>query len=374
MSDEKKRRLKTPQAPEAPSGYRQTRRGSKSAKQAKKAEKQHKMVSAFDKMGRGVRNVVWVIAWGLAIVGLSALVLLLIANAVNTVVRWNARRAAESTTAASLQEKKARENVLVIGVEGDRAVGFLALRVDGKGKQVYGIAIPDGAFLDVPGQGFERVGESYAGGADVSLAAISNYLTVPFRSYVVVPAAAYKDALTRQTVNGLFETSQGSNMTSDALADLSKTVDKFDPDNVAIVPMPVKPIKLGDQTYFEPQRKEVADLLKQWWNVDPSDQQRAVRVIVYNGSGIPGIAGEAAQQLIRAGLRVVDTKNADRFDYKTTQIVVRRGDESRGKPVREALGVGEIKLDPSSSDVTDVIVIIGKDYRPPKADTQKGTK
>ena len=40
----------------------------------------------------------------------------------------------------------------------------------------------------------------------------------------------------------------------------------------------------------------------------------SVRVIIYNGAGTPGIAGQAAQQLIAAGMRVVDTKNADRFD------------------------------------------------------------
>jgi hypothetical protein len=61
-----------------------------------------------------------------------------------------------------------------------------------------------------------------------------------------------------------------------------------------------------------------------------SEDGATVRVIVYNGSGEPGVAGEAAQVLIRRGYRVVDTKNADNFDYDTTQIVVQSRGTSRG--------------------------------------------
>ena len=41
-----------------------------------------------------------------------------------------------------------------------RAVGFIAVRVDRANKQIYGIAIPDGAFIEVPGPGLRaRRGE-----------------------------------------------------------------------------------------------------------------------------------------------------------------------------------------------------------------------
>jgi hypothetical protein len=252
----------------------------------------------------------------------------------------------------------------VIGADGEEAVGFLALRVDREGEQVFGIAVPDGAFLDVPGQGFERIGDAYPAGPETVTSAISNYLTVPFRSYITVPSAVYRDALTRQVVQGIPEASTGSSLTREELSALSEQLETIPQKNVALVPMPVKPIKLGDQTYFEPQKEEVADLLKSWWGVDPSQGNAATRVVVYNGAGIPGLAGEAAQALIRAGVRVVDTQNADSFGYDTTQIIVRRGDPSRGEEVKKVLGVGEVSSEPSQQDVTDVIVIIGKDYRP----------
>ncbi len=363
MSEERPRRYKAPSAPEAPSGYRQTRRGSKAAKSAKRAERQHRVLSGLDRMGRGARNVLYVVAYVLGALGAALIVLLLIATAVNTVARWNARREAQQAAAPSQRALHAREDVLVIATEGDRATGFLAMRVDAKGGQVFGIAIPDGAFIDVPGQGFERIGEAYQAGAGVALSAVSNYLTVPFRTYLVVPKSAYSAALQNMSVSGLVSAVQESNLSADQLEELDAALKKIEQKNVALVPMPVKPIKLGEETYFEPQRKEIADLLKSWWGVDASREQSAVRVVVYNGVGKPGAAGEAAQALIRSGFRVVDTKNADRFDYEKTQIVVRRGTIAQGDSVRDALGVGDVTQNPSSADVTDVIVIIGKDYR-----------
>ena len=47
-----------------------------------------------------------------------------------------------------------------------QATGFLAVRVDGETQRVFGIAIPDGAFVEVPGQGFERIGDSYKAGPE----------------------------------------------------------------------------------------------------------------------------------------------------------------------------------------------------------------
>jgi len=359
------RRVKPKRVAELPRGYRSTRRGSRSAKSAKRAEKMDAVSSVFERLGKSARNIGFVLAMGLAGVLLAIIAFLILAYAVNGVVRWNAQRiAAKAGTAAGLDEK-AKENLLVIGVEGDEAVGFLAVRVNRKGNQVFGIAIPDGAFLEVPGQGFERAGESFKAGPEVSLSMVSNYLTVPFRTYLVVPAETYRTVLKNQSVAGITEQSTSSNLNESEKAALAKILEGMPQKNTALVPLPVKPIKLGDQTYFEPQRAQVADLLKSWWGVDASQAAKVTRVIVYNGAGIPGIAGEAAQQLIRNGFRVVDTKNADGFDYKTTKVVVQDGPLKQGQEIVRVLGVGTAISKPSDQDVADVIVIIGKDYKPP---------
>jgi len=377
MSDEDPRiprRAKPKQVAELPKGYRSTRRGSKGAKSAKRAVKLSAVTARFDRMGGVIRNVGFVLAMAVGSLLMLALVGLIVASGINGFVRWNAQRMASKSGVSAELDRKAKENLLVIGVENKEAAGFLAMRVDRKGEQVFGIAIPDGAFLEVPGQGFERVGESYTAGTDISLSAISNYLGVPFRSYLIVPAEVYRTVLKEQSVAGLTDAVQSSNLTAAELEELGETLADIPQKNTALVPLPVKPIKLGDQTYFEPQRAQVADLLKSWWGVDASQTAQVTRVIVYNGAGVPGIAGEAAQQLIRNGFRVVDTKNADNFNYKTTQVIVQQGSAKRGNEIRRVLGVGTVVNKPSDQDVADVIVIIGKDYKPPVSGGQGGNK
>ena len=364
MSDSPKRSKSAPES-KIPTGYRSSRRASKSLKSAKRAERTDRMFGAWDRFVSALRNIGYVLAMGLALVVAAAIVMLIVASAINGIARWRAQHRtgpSAQTTAGTAQS--AQENLLVIGVQNSTAVGFLAIRVDSWGKQVFGIAIPEGAFIEVPGQGFERVGESFPAGPDVSMSAVSNYLLVPFRQYVTVPSTVYQNILKTQSVTSLASSIQDTNLTDAQRATLSGALSGVTVKNTALVPLPVKPIKLGTQTYFEPQRSEVADLLKAWWGVDASATSDVTRVLIYNGAGKPGIAGEAATQLIRAGFRVIDTKNADKFDYKNTLVIVQRGPAERGAAVAKALGVGTVSEKRTDQDVSDIVVLIGHDFVP----------
>ena len=374
MSDKAPRRAKKREAPEPPKGYRSTRRSSQAVKAANRAEREHRAGSALGSAAKLVRDIGYYLALLVGTVLVGVLVLLVLASIYNGVVRWSARHAAEQANSSEAQLARASENLLVIGQLNGRAIGFIAARVDATDKQIYGIAIPDGAFIEVPGQGFEKIGESYSGGPKISLSAISNFLTVPFNTYVVVPSTAYADAVKRQSLSGITAASEASNLSASELDALGRDIASVSQKSTAIVPLPVRPIKLGTQTYFEPQRTQVADLLKQWWGVDASKAAAVTRVILYNGAGKPGRAGDAAQQLIRAGFRVVDTKNADNFKYAKTQIIVQRGDAAQGSAVAKVLGVGQVSSQPSDQDVAEVIVIIGRDYKPPASGPTGGSK
>lgn len=363
-----------PPAPELPKGWRSSRRNARGRKEAERAirahEKRERVSGALSTVRWTARNGFYAALMALGAVGLIVLLVWGAASAINGIARWNAKRMAVVESSPEAQAEKARDNLLVIGVTDGRATGFLAMRMVPDQKQVFGIAIPDGAFIEVPGQGFERIGDSYVTGADTSLAAVTNFFTVPFTGYVVVDSEVYQDALTQQSVSGLLEAPTETNLTGEELTRWREFFGDVPGDNIALVPMPVKPVNVGSQTYFEPQRDEIADLVSSWWGVTIEAEDPAVRVIVYNGSGEPGAAGEAAQQLIRGGFRVVDTKNADTFDYDVTQIVVQRGDVSRGESVREVLGVGEVLSQPADQEVADIIIIIGSDWEPPSGTTE----
>ncbi len=367
---ERRRRSRAaPPAPEFPTGWRSSRRRSRVRKEVERAITVHKVrrrvSDATYVAKRTVRDAVYLTGMALAALAVGVAILWVTAIAINGIARWNAHRVAAREASPEAQLEKARDNLLVIGATEGRATGFLVLRSAPDQEQVFGIAIPDGTFMEVPGQGFERIGDSYMTGADTSLSAVTNFFTVPFDSYVVVETELYQGALTQQSVAGLLVDPVETNLSEEDLKRFRDAFVKAPQENVALVPMPVRPVNVGAQTYFEPQREEIADLMASWWGVTIGAEESVTRAIVYNGSGVPGVAGQAAQVLIRSGFRVIDTKNADSFDYQTTQVVVQRGDTREGDRVREVLGVGEVLEQPADQDVADVIIIVGMDYEPP---------
>ncbi len=367
------RRAKKPAPPpEMPSGWRSSRRGSRVRKDAERAIRAHetreRMSGVFQTIRWTARNGVYLTLMGIGALGVVLLLLWGAAVGINSLSRWNAQRLAAHESTPEAQAEKARDNLLVIGVTEGRATGFLAIRVLPDQQQVFGIAIPDGAFMEVPGQGFERIGDSFITGPETSLAAVTNFFTVPFTAYAVVDSEIYQDVLTQQSVADLLDEMADSNLAGEELVRWRTLLSETPADNVALVPMPVRPVNVGPQTYFEPQRDEIADLVALWWGVTIASDDPAVRVIVYNGSGVPGVAGQVAQVLIRSGFRVVDTKNADRFDYEQTQIVVQRGDLQDGERVRELLGTGAVLSQPADQEVADIIIITGSDYEPPEVE------
>ncbi|MDO9107692.1 MAG: LytR C-terminal domain-containing protein [Coriobacteriia bacterium] len=351
-------------------GWRSSRRGTKSGKKMRRGIKlsatRDKITGAAERAGRGVKTGAWIIGWITGGVVATVVLVLVISLSVNGFARWNAKRIASSANSPEARLEKARDNLLLIGLdENGRAAGFLAIKIAGDQKAAYGIAIPDGAFIEVPGQGFERIGDSWVAGPDVSLDAVSNFFAVPFEWYASTDYEIYQMAMQNQSLAGVIAASKDTNLSDEDKARFAAALDAISSDNVALVPMPVKPINLGEQTYFEPQRAEIADLVKTWWGVDIGVEDSVTRVIIYNGAGVPGIAGLAAQQLIRAGYRVVDTKNADTFGYATTKVIVQNGSLSSADGVVKTLGAGDISQKPADQQVADIIVIIGKDYVPP---------
>lgn len=362
-------RRRSHQEVEAPAdGWRASKRSSKLGKRVRRNARAERIKQQIDDGAKSTRStmlgVLEITGIGLGAAVVLALVLLVMALGVNAGTRWYLKREADNAATPEAQARRAKENLLIIGSDG-KSAEFLAVRLDETGGQISGIAIPSGAFMEVPGQGYERVGDSLSAGPGVSLAAVSNYLTVPFEHYVIVDLAVYQDALTNQSLRDVMGNVKETDLEIKEQDRIATFIKKVSGDRTALVPLPVKPIDLGGTTYFEPQRDEIADLLLQWWDVKLGAEDSTVRVIIYNGIGTPGIAGVAAQQLIAAGMRVVDTKNADRFDYAKTLVVVQSGDLLQGDAVAKALGTGEVVDQPSEQDVADVIVIIGKDYKAP---------
>jgi hypothetical protein len=86
-----------------------------------------------------------------------------------------------------------------------------------------------------------------------------------------------------------------------------------------------------------------------------------VVVEVVNQTGIDGVAREVARRLRRAGIDVVDYGSARDSSTDSTTIVIRRGDSTAAIRVREALGLGRIRMEPDPRLLLDASVLVAPD-------------
>ena len=81
---------------------------------------------------------------------------------------------------------------------------------------------------------------------------------------------------------------------------------------------------------------------------------------ILNGSGLAGAGSQLASTLRGAGFQVVDVRNADRFDYPKTLVVLRTTDLGAARKVARQLGRAQIIRQRAIVD-WDVTVVIGRD-------------
>jgi len=95
------------------------------------------------------------------------------------------------------------------------------------------------------------------------------------------------------------------------------------------------------------------------------------KINILNGVGVVGLAKEAQKKLedsLNSGtklIEVIETKNADNFNYKQTQILYfKNTDEINNiaQKIQKVLGVGVLKYSENNPDNVDISIILGKDY------------
>jgi anionic cell wall polymer biosynthesis LytR-Cps2A-Psr (LCP) family protein len=95
----------------------------------------------------------------------------------------------------------------------------------------------------------------------------------------------------------------------------------------------------------------------------------AIRVLVENGAGTPGLVEKARQRLVDAGLRFVNGGNAAEFGFARSVVLISDGtarSQEQGRKVAAALGLStdSIEISTRGQTVAEVIVILGRDFRP----------
>ena len=89
-----------------------------------------------------------------------------------------------------------------------------------------------------------------------------------------------------------------------------------------------------------------------------------IQVEIWNGCGISNLAMMYTDFLRSEGLDVLDSKNADHFNYLETTILHHRGDINRALVLADILHINHSNIvgDKNENLFYDLTLIIGKDY------------
>lgn len=96
----------------------------------------------------------------------------------------------------------------------------------------------------------------------------------------------------------------------------------------------------------------------------PKIPRAEIRVLALNGSGVRGAAGSASTALLAKGFASGGAaSDADRSDYRLTEVRYAPGAEDKAKVVAAYLGgVGRLVPLQSAPSGTDVVVVLGRDF------------
>lgn len=231
---------------------------------------------------------------------------------------------------------------------------------------VRGLAVPGSAFMDVPGRGYQPLSQAYDEAPSYAVQAIRSLTgVVDTGGYFVVSDAAYNEALTTGTAAMLFSKSLASDMSPAGIIELGNSLSKKRGVQFTDKDLAARPLTIGSQRYFEVDKQSLQTELRAVWGKVLTTKRPDARVLILNGSGVPGIGAKAGDLMLGADLKIVDVRNAENFGYKTT-LVYAYGDKSTAvaKQVTTLLKVGNVQVKPADQDITDIVIILGADFHP----------
>lgn len=256
---------------------------------------------------------------------------------------------------------------VVLGVDengGKESVkGALELVYDPAQNKVSGLSVDPNTYVPMPTRGLQSIDEGFGEGAKDLAAAISEMTGVKAEGYVVLKGDVYANIVADKKPGEFFSRREEGSMSATEAKALSAKFGAVAGSRVKFVSLPVKTMVVGEQTYYQSDKAELKRLVTSIWGKQPPLVRDAVRVIILNGNGTPGVARTAADRLGGKGFKILDVKNADKFTYTKTEILVYNAKAKKsGTKAVKALGAGIVIDKEAAQDVTDLVILIGKDF------------
>lgn len=263
---------------------------------------------------------------------------------------------------------KAKMSCLIVGTntENNREEAMeLRLLVRKRSKDKLSvISIPSNMLVDIPGYGFEKIGQAFsAGGMPKMLSTIRNFLGVKIDYWIKLDYKDFKRLANQNNFTKMISTTDETNLSLNQRLQLAEEIGEVNLTDIEIFALPVKLITLNEITYADPDKEEISQLIAKIFNIKNKKREQITRVVVLNGSGVPGVAGQVAERLIQNGYKVIESKNADNFTYDVTQIINFGADSQTANKIRILVGTGIVIKRTPVQELADIAIIVGKDYQ-----------
>jgi hypothetical protein len=258
------------------------------------------------------------------------------------------------------------------------------------GKPSVVVAVPAEVTISLPGQSLGTLADAAATGeAGLVEVALENLLGAPIDDGVLAPlssVSAVVDGLGGlQVRDRSMDGSEVASFLSDVPSegpvdqaflrwqDVLEGIVEAAPDRPEALPESLAPLLEEEPSSFRgfpvidigggllrPDQDSAAALVEEHFISAAPD---AVRLVVLNGVGTPGIGEEVARILIPEGFRLVSSGNANTFRLEVTQIIASsRRDIEAAELARTLLGAGEVSLGNQPAGLADVTVVVGRDF------------
>ena len=131
----------------------------------------------------------------------------------------------------------------------------------------------------------------------------------------------------------------------------------------------------GEGIVYLPDVSKLAEIFKKEGTApeEVAAVEETVNLTILNGVGTPGLAAEVSEllksQVFESGkskYNILKAENADNFNYDTTEILVYSGQSyaaEAANDIKNILGIGNITPGEDESASSDIIIVLGADYK-----------
>jgi polyisoprenyl-teichoic acid--peptidoglycan teichoic acid transferase len=149
-------------------------------------------------------------------------------------------------------------------------------------------------------------------------------------------------------------------LTADDIITLGRAFRSFNPDSLITYALPTRAGSAGGASILRLEDEEAQPILDHFRGTDTADLRPSdVRVLVLNGSGVTGHAGQTSAGLSAAGFGAAGTGEAERFDVTETIVRYTAGSEAKADLVARYLDPSaRLELVDGRLDA-DVVVVTG---------------